>query len=99
MSHWTRTLALDSARQVIAGSESVLADAIRRGADLRIYTEFRHNEHIDISSPSDELVREVAEFAVTYLIDDRWTAGLDAACAGDMQKLEAKLLGADKEQV
>ena len=76
MSHWTRTLALDSARQIIGGSESVLADAIRRGADLRIYTEFRHNEHIDISSPSDELVREVAEFAVTYLIDDRWTAGL-----------------------
>ena len=76
MSHWTRALALDSARQVVAGSESVLADAIRHGADLRIYTEFRHNEHVDVRSSSDELVREVAEFAVTYLIDDRWTAGL-----------------------
>ena len=27
-------------------------------------------------SPSDEKVREVAEFAVTYLVEDRWAAGL-----------------------
>ncbi|MCC7420046.1 MAG: hypothetical protein IT428_07200 [Planctomycetaceae bacterium] len=58
------------------GSPEALADAIRRGADLRVYTEFRHGEHIDPSSPSRELIREVAEFGVTYLIDDRWTAGV-----------------------
>lgn len=76
MQHWTCALELDSSRQIIAGSEDALVDAIRRGADLRVYTEFRHNEHIDVHSPSNEKVREVAEFAVTYLVDDRWAAGL-----------------------
>ena len=27
-----------------------------RGADLRIYTEFRHNEHIDITSNNPEII-------------------------------------------
>jgi hypothetical protein len=53
-----------------------LCDAIRRGADLRIYTEFRHNEHIDVTSDNPELIREVADFRVTYLLDDRWVAGI-----------------------
>ena len=76
MRPWTCALTLDSARQITAGSEAALTDAIRRGADVRVYTEFRHNEHIDVGSASDEQVREVAEFAVTYLVDDRWAAGL-----------------------
>ena len=76
MQHWTCALELDSSRQIIAGSEDALVDAIRRGADLRICTEFRHNEHIDVHSPSNEKVREVAEFAVTYLVEDRWTSGV-----------------------
>jgi hypothetical protein len=76
MTAWTCALTLDASRQTIAGSEIALTDAIRRGADLRVYTEFRHNQHIDTTSANDELVREVAEFAVTYLVDDRWTAGL-----------------------
>ena len=76
MTAWTCALTLDSTRQTIAGSETALVDAIRRGADLRVYTEFRHNEHIDVGSTNSELVREVAEFAVTYLVDDRWAAGL-----------------------
>jgi hypothetical protein len=54
----------------------MLVDAIRRGADLRIGTEFIHNEHIDLSSESAERVREVAEFGVTYLVDDKWAAGI-----------------------
>ena len=76
MPSWTCPLVLNSSREIVAGSQDALVRAIRRGADLRIYTEFRHNEHIDVRSSSDEKVREVAEFAVTYLVEDRWAAGL-----------------------
>jgi hypothetical protein len=69
-------LTLNGDRSMREGSFAALADAIRRGADLRIATEFRHNEHIDTASSSAELVREVAEFRVTYLLDGRWTAGI-----------------------
>ena len=72
----TCALTLDSTRAVIGGSTDALVNAIRSGADLRIYTEFLHNEHIDVSSPSAERIREVAEFAVTYLVQDRWAAGI-----------------------
>ena len=48
-------LTLRADRSVESGSEAELAAAIRRGADLRIYTEFRHNEHIDTAS--DEIGR------------------------------------------
>ena len=75
MPDWTSALKLDTNRQVIDGSSKALADAVRDGADLRIYTEFRHNEHIDVTSYNDELIREVAEFRETLLIDDRWSAG------------------------
>jgi len=73
---WTCVLELDSERRVRSGSEEALAQAIRQGADLRIGTEFRHNEHIDVTSDSPEQVHEVAEFGVTYLLDDRWAAGI-----------------------
>lgn len=76
MTVWTTALELDVARNVVAGSEESLADAIQRGADLRIYTEFRHNEHIDLASDNPELVQEVSEFGVTYLIRDSWVAGI-----------------------
>jgi len=73
---WKSVLTLDRRRNRVAGTEQELIDAIRRGADLRIYTEFRHNEHLDTASPNDELVQEVSEFRVTYLLDDRWIAGI-----------------------
>lgn len=76
MSLWQSALELSSDRNIIAGSEADLADAIRQGADLRIYTEFIYNEHIDIESDNDELVREVSEFGVTYLLNDSWSAGI-----------------------
>lgn len=69
-------LSLDAERRVREGSFEALADAIRRGADLHIGTEFRHNEHVDTSSDNPEVVRELAEFRTTYLVDDRWTAGI-----------------------
>jgi len=76
MTNWQSVLELDASRRVVAGSERALADAIRRGADLRIYTEFRHNEHIDVTSDNPELVQEVSEFRVTYLLRDDWVAGI-----------------------
>ena len=76
MPQWTCALELDADRQITAGSTQALAEAVRCGADLRIYTEFLHNEHIDTQSTSAERVQEVAEFHVTYLIDDRWCAGI-----------------------
>ncbi len=71
-----RALSLDAERRVRGGSVEALADAIRRGADLHIGTEFRHNEHVDTSSDNPEVVQELAEFRTTYLVDDRWTAGI-----------------------
>ncbi len=76
MSEWKCVLQLDHRRQVTDGSDSELVAAIARGADLRIYTEFRHNEHIDTASSNPELIREVAEFRTTYLLDRRWAAGI-----------------------
>lgn len=69
-------LTLNSDRSVRSGSATALADAIRRGADLRIGTSFRHNEHIDTSSDINELIEEVAEFRQTLLLEDRWSAGI-----------------------
>jgi hypothetical protein len=62
--------------QLVAGSAADLRSAIGRGADLRIYSEFRHNEHIDVDSTDDDLVQETMDMRATYLIDDRWAAGI-----------------------
>lgn len=81
MTSWRCVLELDSNRNVTAGCAADLAAAIARGVDLRVYTEFRHNEHIDVDSPSHELIHEVAEFGVTYRIGsatdgENWSAGI-----------------------
>ena len=73
---WACALTLDADRKITAGSAESLAGAIRAGADLRINTEFRFNEHIDVTSDNPELILEVAEFGVTYLLEDRWVAGV-----------------------
>ena len=67
-SNWKCALTLDRQRRQISGSTETLAAAIRRGADLRIYTEFRHNEHVDTKSTSRELVKEVADFSIFFSI-------------------------------
>ncbi|MCC6511170.1 MAG: hypothetical protein IT423_18865 [Pirellulaceae bacterium] len=76
MNGWRQVLELNSARVPTAGSAADLRSAIGRGADLRIYTEFRHNEHIEPGSTNPEIVREVSDFRVAYLVDDRWVAGI-----------------------
>lgn len=73
---WKNVLELNTARKPVKGSHTALTSAIKRGADLRIYTEFRHNEHIDTSSNNPELIKEVADFRITYLVDDHWAAGI-----------------------
>lgn len=75
MGAWHCVLELDEQRRPVAGSPEALAAAIGRGADLRIGTCFRHNEHIDTTSANREWVEEVAEFGVTCLLDQRWVAG------------------------
>lgn len=73
---WKNVLTLDATRNVVAGRPQDLREAIARGADLRIYSEFRHNEHIDTTSDSDELILETMDMRATYLIDNRWAAGI-----------------------
>ncbi|MBP90027.1 MAG: hypothetical protein CMJ64_25520 [Planctomycetaceae bacterium] len=75
--HWQCVYSLDAHRRPDSGSADELAPAIRAGADLRVGTGFRHNEHIDPTSESDELIREVMDFRITYLIEDRWVAGIE----------------------
>ena len=76
MSRWKCALALNDERAIVNGSEAALARAIGAGADLRVHTEFAHNDHIDVQSDNSEIVREVAQFAVTYLIEQQWSAGI-----------------------
>jgi hypothetical protein len=76
VSGWNCVLELSSDRTVKGGSEAALADAIRRGADLRVGTEFIFNEHIDPGGDNPEVVEEVCAFRTTYLLDDRWVAGI-----------------------
>lgn len=76
MSAWISLLELDQNRKITSGSEQALCEAIGRGADLRIYTEFRHNEHIDTKSDLAEIVQEVSDFPTVYLVDQRWVAGI-----------------------
>jgi len=73
--NWENVLELNSERKIVSGSETALCDAIGRGADLRIYTEFRHNEHIDTSSDNNDLISEVSEFRETCLLEKSWAAG------------------------
>ncbi len=76
---WATILELAPDRSVSAGSKTALADAIRRGADLRIYTEFLYEEHIlpGGGDPAlDGLIREVIDFRETLLIDDGYVAGI-----------------------
>lgn len=74
---WECVLALDSQRQPESGSPVDLATAIRNGADLRVGTAFRHNEHIDTASDSSELIQEVMDFRITWLLQDHWVAGIE----------------------
>ncbi|NLX97161.1 MAG: hypothetical protein GXY83_13385 [Rhodopirellula sp.] len=68
-------MTLDERRQLVAGNPNDLRAAVARGADLRSYSEFIHNEHIDPKSTSAEPVQESMDMRCTYLLDRRWVAG------------------------
>ena len=76
MSSWNQVLELDPARSPVSGTSDALVAAIRDGADLRVGTAFRHNEHIDTTSVNDEMIHEVMDFRIIYLVEDRWVAGI-----------------------
>ena len=44
MAEWTCGLELDAERRAVSGSEAGLTIAFRRGADLRVYTQFGHDQ-------------------------------------------------------
>jgi len=81
-SAWTCALELAPDRSTISGSSTLLSDAIRRGADLRVYTEWRVQEHLvpygDVPyQPENEgVIQEIIDFRQTYLIDDRHVAAV-----------------------
>ncbi len=54
---WRLVQTLDRDRRLIGGSSADLRAAICQGADLRIYSEFYHDEHIDPASSNHELVQ------------------------------------------
>lgn len=70
---WRLALELDRQRKPLAGSHPALADAVGRGADLRIATDFHHEEHIapfgseDARDPRNKgLIEEASDFRVVY---------------------------------
>jgi hypothetical protein len=82
-SAWSCALELNSRRTPVRGNFEQLCAAIGRGADLRIYTEFLHEEHIapfsqtSAASPENNgLIREVIDFRETILVDGRHAAGI-----------------------
>ena len=48
----------------------------KTSSDLRVGTVFRFDEHIDTSSANAERVREIMDFRVVYLMEERWVAGI-----------------------
>lgn len=78
---WTCAVELDPKRRVTAGSYESLCAAIARGADLRVYTEFIHEEHIAPGGSAEAqkskgLIREVIDFRETMLVAGRHAAGV-----------------------
>ncbi len=77
---WKCALELTPDRRVSQGSTQELCAAIQRGADLRIYTEFLFDEHIEPNWKGDPkyngLIREVIDFRQTFSIDGRHTAAV-----------------------
>ena len=76
MKKWESVLELDSQRNIVGGSAEALRAAIQKAADLRIFTSFQHNEHIDTRSSNNDIIQEVSDFPCTYLIDGRWTSAM-----------------------
>ena len=81
-SGWTCALELAPDRSITSGSPSSLSDAIARGADLRVYTEWRVEEHLvpygDLPSRPENngVIQEIIDFRQTYLLDNCHVAAI-----------------------
>lgn len=79
---WTCALELAPDRSTTSGSPTTLSDAIRRGADLRVYTEWRVEEHLvpygDLPPrpENDGVIQEIIDFRQTFLLDDCHVAAI-----------------------
>jgi hypothetical protein len=78
---WTLALELRPDRSVASGSKQAVVDALARGADLRVYTEFLFEEHIEPGGrpgapEQDGLIREVIDFRETIVIGGTYAAGI-----------------------
>jgi hypothetical protein len=80
VSDWRCALELRSDRSVAAGSKAELVAALGRAADLRVYTEFLFEEHIQPGgngdSTQDGLIREVIDFRETIVVGGHHAAGI-----------------------
>ncbi len=81
-SGWTCALELAADRSVTAGSSKSLSDAVRRGADLRVYTEWLVEEHLvpygDVPRrpENDGVIQEIIDFRQTCLLNDYHVAAM-----------------------
>jgi hypothetical protein len=77
---WSLALEIGPDRSVVSGSKTALAEAIGRGADLRVYTEFLFEEHIVPGGTGEASlqgpIREVIDFRETILVDGRHVGGI-----------------------
>ncbi len=75
-SPWRCALELRSDRSIAAGNEAALCAAIRRGADLRVYTEWNYEGHVapEVANPDPRhngRLEEIIDMRETILVDDR----------------------------
>ena len=75
MKDWTRVLKQNEQREIVEGSKAQVADAVRRGADLRGYSTFDYQEHMG-KPPDGGLVQEMEAFSTVYLLADAHVAGI-----------------------
>ena len=66
---WESAMKLDEDRAtVLSGSTSRLQEMVASGSDIRVVTQFRHNEHVDAASANAELVLEPSSFPITVAL-------------------------------
>lgn len=65
---WSLALKLGKGEQIVEGSTAALARAVSAGADVRISSRFRHNEHINPSSSNSEMVEEASMFPISMAL-------------------------------
>ena len=97
---WQHVMSLDRRRKLVDGDPEELRRAIRAGADLRIYSEFFFDEHINTDSPNHELIQESFALVGVEFQRMRFRHGLcaamfagQAACLGHLPVDQHWILG------